>query len=83
MRDRISGADGIVVCRSQWQYGCIRLSVQPETVKDGKPADVFVIDEAQARLVRAQAVPDVREPAAQAAQPAGSRPDAAPREERR
>lgn len=29
VRDKISGLEGIVVARTEWLYGCIRLNVQP------------------------------------------------------
>ncbi len=75
VRDKISGAAGIVTCRSEWQYGCVRLTIQPEEQKDGKPAEAFVIDEAQAEVVKAQALPDTRE--AEKPRPHGDRPAAA------
>jgi hypothetical protein len=74
VKDKISGAEGIVTCRSEWQYGCVRLTIQPREQKEGKPVDPFVIDEAQAEVLKAQAVPDSRY--AEATRPHGDRPAA-------
>ena len=74
VKDKISGATGIVVCRAEWQYGCVRLTVQPQEAKDGKPADPFVIDEAQADVLQAQKIPDTR--ALDQPRPHGDRPAA-------
>lgn len=60
VKDKISGATGIVICRAEWQYGCVRLTIQPRECKDGKPAEPFTIDEPQADLISPQAVPDTR-----------------------
>lgn len=47
VRDTISGIEGIVIARTEWLYGCSRVTVQPEGAKDGKPYDYFVVDEPQ------------------------------------
>jgi len=70
VRDKITGATGIIICRSEWQYGCVRVTIQPETVKEDKPTESFTIDEPQAELVGSQAVPAK-------AKSAGWRPDPA------
>lgn len=53
VKDAISGVTGIVIGKTDWLYGCRRITVQPETDKDGKPTDAFAIDEPQAVLVQA------------------------------
>ncbi len=53
VRDRITGVTGIVVARTQWINGCIRICVQPQEVKDGKPVDTSVFDIEE--LVRVEA----------------------------
>jgi hypothetical protein len=79
VKDKISGTKGIVVARTEWLYGCVRVSIQPEETKDGKPAESFVIDEAQCEVVKRNAVADTRAQAQVADQPAGDRPDAGAR----
>lgn len=76
VQDKISGAKGIVVARTEWIYGCVRLSVQPEDVKDGKPADCFVVDEPQATVLTNQALKDSSQEQAPAARSHGERNDA-------
>ncbi len=56
VKDRISGLKGIVIGRTQWLFGCERITVQPETEKDNKPAESFCIDAAQAELVAAAVI---------------------------
>lgn len=56
VQDRITKLEGIVVAITDWLYGCRRLSVQPEMSKDGKPVDMFVVDDPQARLLKKDAV---------------------------
>jgi hypothetical protein len=44
VRDRITGFTGIVTARTEWIFGCIRYSVQPEKLnKDGTivPSEAF------------------------------------------
>lgn len=57
IKDRITGLKGIVLGITDWLYGCERIAVQPEQTVKGQPADIFVIDMAQAVLVEAGAVP--------------------------
>lgn len=53
VRDSITGLEGIVVCRAEWLYGCVRITVQPQEVKDGKPVDMYTFDEPQAVVLEA------------------------------
>lgn len=54
VKDPVTGLKGIVVCVSTWLHGCIRVTVQPETVKDGKPAELTSFDQSQLELVKAR-----------------------------
>jgi len=48
VRDPISGFQGVVTARTEWLYGCIRISVAPEKLdKDGKVQDAQWFDEPQ------------------------------------
>ncbi len=49
--DTLSGLEGVVVARTEWLYGCIRLAVQPSGSKDGKPYEPFWVDEPQVKVV--------------------------------
>lgn len=50
-RDTITGFTGVVVCQSEWLHGCIRLSLQPKELKDGKPIEHMTFDLPQLELV--------------------------------
>lgn len=43
--DKITGMSGIVTARAEHLYGCARYWVQPESLKDGKPAEGAWLDE--------------------------------------
>lgn len=51
VKDKITGLQGIAICRSDWLYGCVRIGVQPKEVKDGKPVETTYIDEDQLEVV--------------------------------
>ena len=51
--DTLSGLEGVVVARTEWLYGCVRLAVQPSGSKDGKPYEPFWVDEPQVTVVKA------------------------------
>ncbi len=51
-KDVISGLKGIVVGRTEWLYGCARIGLQPEELKDGKPVETQWFDEAQVGVVK-------------------------------
>lgn len=86
-RDRITKLEGIVISRTEWLFGCVRLGIQPEGCKDGKPLDAWTFDEAQCELMTAGAVKGydatiAQIPGMQAVEtPGGDRPDPKPRAE--
>lgn len=48
VKDSISGFSGIVVGKTEWLYGCVRIGVAPDcTDKDGKTIDTAWFDEGQ------------------------------------
>lgn len=51
VKDKITGLTGIVVCKAEWLYGCIRYVVQPQELKDGKPVDNCSFDEDQLKVI--------------------------------
>ncbi len=45
-RDKLTGFEGIAVARTTWLGGCVRVTLQPEKLKDdGQPAETVVFDE--------------------------------------
>ncbi len=51
VKDIISGAQGIVYGISDWLFGCRRIIVAPEAIKDGKPAETIYLDEPQLQIL--------------------------------
>lgn len=51
VKDRVTGYTGIVTCRSEWLYGCIRYSVQSQELRDGKPIESIGTDEDQLEVL--------------------------------
>ena len=46
-QDIISGFKGVAVARTTWLYGCVRITLQPKKLHDGKPVDNHTFDEDQ------------------------------------
>lgn len=46
-KDRVTGLEGIVIARTEWLYGCTRITIQPEKRNDGTHVDSITIDEPQ------------------------------------
>ncbi len=57
VRDTLTGLEGTAVGRSEYLYGCVRIAIQPEGVKDGKIADWVTVDEPQLEVVNKRAAP--------------------------
>lgn len=47
VRDRITGFEGVVVCRTEWLFLCVRVGVQSQALKDGEATEPAYFDEAQ------------------------------------
>jgi hypothetical protein len=56
VKDRLTGAAGVLVSRTIWSNGCSRVSAQPTKLKDGLPADLIHLDEQDVILVKRAAV---------------------------
>ena len=51
VRDNITGLTGIAVGKTEWLFGCNRLAIEPQELKDGKPIDLQWFDEQRVELV--------------------------------
>ena len=51
--DKISGFKGIVECKTEWLNSCVRITIKPTTLKDGKPLDNVTFDIHQVRVLEA------------------------------
>ena len=61
VRDKLTGFEGIVVCRAQWLNNCSTYSVKPRQLKDGIPQESFSFDEPQLELVEDAVMPSRRD----------------------
>jgi hypothetical protein len=52
-KDKITGFTGVVTAKTQWLNGCVRVSLQPRELKDGKPIDSQTFDVEQVEVVDA------------------------------
>ena len=54
VKDRVTGFKGVAVARTEWQYGCIRITVQPDKLtKEGKLQAAETFDDPQLVVVKA------------------------------
>ena len=55
VKDKISGFEGIAVCRTEWLYGCVRYGLQSDKLKeDGTLTEIQSFDEPQLELMKEQ-----------------------------
>lgn len=45
VKDNITGFEGIATGRSEYLYGCVRVLVEPQELRDGKPIEAQWFDE--------------------------------------
>lgn len=77
-KDNISGFTGIVVALTEWLNGCLRITIQPQALHDGKPIPSECFDAEQIEAVSAE--PEIAASATGGPKPAPSRnPDASSR----
>jgi hypothetical protein len=53
VRDTVTGFTGVVVARTEWLNGCVRMLVQPQELKDSRPIEADWVDVQQLELVHA------------------------------
>lgn len=51
VRDTVTGFEGIAVAITKWLHGCMRITVQPQKLHDGKPIEPQTFDAPQLVLV--------------------------------
>ena len=73
VKDKITGMVGIAVCRAIWMNGCVRVTVQPQELKDGRPVDTYTCDEPD--LIVIDEGVEASEPASDTLGKHGPRPD--------
>lgn len=55
-RDQVTGFEGVVVARTVWLHGCVRVTLQPQKLDAGKIIEPQTFDEKQLTLVRRSVV---------------------------
>jgi hypothetical protein len=55
VRDGITGFSGIATGRTEWLYGCARVAIEPQELKDGKPIDACWFDEQRIEVLEVRA----------------------------
>jgi hypothetical protein len=51
VRDKITGFKGSAVARTEWLNGCVRITIQPQAIKDGKPVGTDCFDIEQIKVI--------------------------------
>ena len=54
VKDRFTGFQGIATGRAEFVFGCSRIQVEPEELKDGKPIEPQWFDEQRIEVVQTQ-----------------------------
>ena len=54
VRDSITGYEGVAICRAEWLYGCVRITIQGDLDKDGKMPEAVCIDEDQLIVIKSK-----------------------------
>ena len=58
VRDKITTMEGTAIGRTVWLNGCVRISVQPQGLKDGLPLEPQWVDEPQLEVVEDTVAPE-------------------------
>jgi len=56
VRDTVTGFVGIYAGCTRWLTGCDRITIEPETLRDGKPGEMASFDETRIELVKKSVV---------------------------
>ncbi len=73
-KDIVTGFEGICTARTVWVYGCARIGLQPEKLKDGIPQEIQWFDENQLQVTKANAVKIPKEKQQESRNHGGPRP---------
>ena len=57
VRDMINGFEGVAVARADYLYGCVRVLVEPQTLRDGNPIDAQWWDEQRLEVLQELPIP--------------------------
>lgn len=51
LKDKITGFTGVAVAKTEWLNGCVRMTLQPREMREGKPIDSQTFDVEQLEIV--------------------------------
>jgi hypothetical protein len=51
VQDTLTGFTGIATGRTEWMFGCARICIEPQVLKDGKPIEGFWFDEQRVKVL--------------------------------
>jgi cellulase/cellobiase CelA1 len=54
VKDIQSGFSGIATARTEYQYGCARICIEPTKLNEGKPIEVQWFDEQRVEVIKEQ-----------------------------
>ena len=56
VRDQISGFTGIAVAITYWLNGCVRITIAPQKLADGRVVDSMTFDQEQVEIIKPAAM---------------------------
>ena len=59
-KDTITGFNGVVIAVTEWLNGCVRATIQPQELKDGKPIDAVTFDIEQIEVINPVPIQEVK-----------------------
>ncbi len=73
VRDIYTGFEGVAICSTEWLNGCVRVGIQPLTLKDGETIGIETFDVQQIEVIAKKAPTSAQ--VKKAAKTGGPRPD--------
>lgn len=55
VKDTLTGFEGIAVARTEWLYGCTRISIEPTQLEKGEPIAIHSFDEQRVQVLEERA----------------------------
>lgn len=61
VQDKITKLQGVAIARTEWLFGCVRVTIQPEGLdKDGKTKGSYTVDEVQCKVIKRKAFKNIK-----------------------
>lgn len=53
VKDKVTGFKGVIIAKTEWLNGCVRMALQPQGLtKEGKPFESYTVDVEQLEMVK-------------------------------